>query len=1233
MADLSILNVTSSTSTAPEIKSEEYLNVDTEADLQKAANAKAALEEIQTPKFYDTLRSYYSYREGDNKFNDMSHADLLEYFYSDRSWRNNNTISMSKDMFNVMAEEDEQRLKQFAYIQQTYQQLPYWWDDPNRSFGGWLMDNGGAMLSDPVNLIGVGVGGQVSKQAYKVALRQALKGKMAGEINELTIKEAAKQAQQAALGQAIKKGALYEGFIGLGVSGAQDAILQNIAIETGVQDEFSLKQTGISSAAGFGFGTLFGAGFSYGAFKLTSKNLQKQSVAQLIDLQNYGRSEITGKRLFEDIAIKKEKKNYYQNLSKEQIDEIELKSKLIGDTVDARIKNLRKTADANVTTADKPPVTPFNYTKYKRGAALTYLRNAARELSGEIGTEKVTLEQMTRVAEQLNLDPVKLRKLAKSKAKEDRELYGLIIAHGDSMIKEADDIIKLANELNRVDLTPKEKITIKKELQLRNDILSELMDVQKSLQENYARATTAGRVIKDKERAAQLIISPEDIGMVKLKQDNPDEFWRVVSQLDDSDQVILALQNARKVNKWDLAAEYVNNNLLSSPDTHILNILSGLTQTQWKPFIMLLRSANMTTKDLTRAKVIAREALQTYIYQYVYTAHAIKRSLKSFWMGRPVLDATQMKYDSNIRQGQLQRFINETGKLFTEPLGVVGTGIQRGVVEPVSYITSLPMRILSAGDEFLKTMMFKARAAALIHSRILEETPDIGVYGWKNRAKYKARFKELEGDYINSKGQAIETDDIINDPLQYAREGSYTQSAYSINPLTGKKEGGITGSILSFTNKHRWLRAMGMHFINTPSNLLRWTHQHFPLLGRFQLQMRHMLAKGSDGKYINPEAAAEANARIQAGWLIWSAAFLAAINGRTTGGGSRDWKENAERTKMTGWQEYSIVRDDGNHVSGNRLDPVMTPFFIAADIVDAINDFTKHNKDLPEEVENKYTELAMATVASITRNLTSKFYTKNILETANFFMSDDFMKARAPDNIGSSILARAIYKVTPLSGGLRYASRVQDDYERELFTFADKLRTLNPFTDRDRTMPRRNMLGEKVDRKRGWLFGLGDDEGLWSSPFAMTKFKNTETAKFFQNRELNYKAPQKVDRYTNIDLRTIRNNKGQTAYDRWLELKMEVKIPYKGKEYNLKDLIETVVADKGSNLYRLPKDVVAGDDYRQKYILDIVHAVEREAYRRMWKEFPVLQKTLENRDLFIKEKANEALQEFMQAIQ
>ena len=193
-------------------------------DLTKAKTAEAALEEIQTERFYNTLKSYYSYRNGDLSFQNMSSADLLEYFYEDRSWRNNNTVSMGLDLAAVSSETNPERIKEFSYIQQTYNALPSFWDDPNRSFGGWLIDNGGAMLADPVNLIGVGVGGQVAKQSFRLGLKELLKGKMAQEINKAAIEEMAKQATKASIGKAIKKGALYEGYFGAITNGAHDML-------------------------------------------------------------------------------------------------------------------------------------------------------------------------------------------------------------------------------------------------------------------------------------------------------------------------------------------------------------------------------------------------------------------------------------------------------------------------------------------------------------------------------------------------------------------------------------------------------------------------------------------------------------------------------------------------------------------------------------------------------------------------------------------------------------------------------------------------------------------------------------------------------------------------------------------------------------------------------------------------------------------------------------------------
>ena len=91
-----------------------------------------------------------------------------------------------------------------------------------------------------------------------------------------------------------------------------------------------------------------------------------------------------------------------------------------------------------------------------------------------------------------------------------------------------------------------------------------------------------------------------------------------------------------------------------------------------------------------------------------------------------------------------------------------------------------------------------------------------------------------------------------------------------------------------------------------------------------------------------------------------------------------------------------------------------------------------------------------------------------------------------------------------MSGGLRYLDRVNDEWERELYTLSDRLQTLNPIDSKTAVMPRRNMFGQTLNRKNGWLFGLGGESGLWSSPFAMTNFKNTETAKFIREREFKY---------------------------------------------------------------------------------------------------------------------------------
>ena len=90
---------------------------------------------------------------------------------------------------------------------------------------------------------------------------------------------------------------------------------------------------------------------------------------------------------------------------------------------------------------------------------------------------------------------------------------------------------------------------------------------------------------------------------------------------------------------------------------------------------------------------------------------------------------------------------------------------------------------------------------------------------------------------------------------------------------------------------------------------------------------------------------------------------------------------------------------------GKQIRPLHFPYAVMADLKDAIEDVMKNNENLPPDATNKFMEFSMAMVASITRNLTSKFYTKNILETADAFLGDGLLLQKTLKEF-SNILGR-----------------------------------------------------------------------------------------------------------------------------------------------------------------------------------------------------------------------------------
>ena len=110
----------------------------------------------------------------------------------------------------------------------------------------------------------------------------------------------------------------------------------------------------------------------------------------------------------------------------------------------------------------------------------------------------------------------------------------------------------------------------------------------------------------------------------------------------------------------------------------------------------------------------------------------------------------------------------------------------------------------------------------------------------------------------------------------------------------------------------------------------------------------------------------------------------------------------------------------------------------------------------------------------------------------------------------------------------------------------------------------------------------------------------------------------------------IRNKKNQTAFDRMLELKSEITINYLGKQRGLKEIVEMMVLNKKSPLYKLPEGEVEGEDFRQDALIGLVRQFELTAYEKMREEFPEIEAELKRRNKSIQKESRKAIEAFLQ---
>lgn len=402
-----------------------------------------------------------------------------------------------------------------------------------------------------------------------------------------------------------------------------------------------------------------------------------------------------------------------------------------------------------------------------------------------------------------------------------------------------------------------------------------------------------------------------------------------------------------------------------------------------------------------------------------------------------------------------------------------------------------PTRLLGASDEFFKQLSYRAKVSAEAAREGMDAVKSGSIQQHELDNFIETKFKAA----FNKDGAALN-----KDALAYAEQATFTQDLDRPTWFGNFAQG------ISSLSSHPALRGTVLPFIRVPSNLLRQVLDYTPVVG--QLRKKFLVDMQAGGSQ-----ASEALGRMTVGSGLWVGAGMLALNEKITGAAPKD-PELAAAQKATGWRPYSYVSTDdkGNKVytSFNRLDPFASFLGLAAD-------YAQISGHLPEKKAEEWASIATLSIAN---NLMSKSYTKGVIDAMTALAGND-------PNRAAIYIRQRVASYIPSVVGV-----AQTDTEmKELRGWMDGALAKTPGLS-STLEARRDIFGAKVQSQPGWPHAAWNPFPVVSSnPDPVTK----ELARLAQTDAASqFNTPS--EHMGNIDLSTIKNSRGQSAYDRWLEV-------------------------------------------------------------------------------------------------
>lgn len=474
-------------------------------------------------------------------------------------------------------------------------------------------------------------------------------------------------------------------------------------------------------------------------------------------------------------------------------------------------------------------------------------------------------ENLEALARTLNVSDAELLKRKIGQAFNSEEVYAARLLF-DEALKDAYDLSTIAKsaDASQVDLVRFENA----------------MARVASIQEQIAGITAeAGRALRSFREAVGPASSKNPKVRDKIIQDyikssggtaRIQDIAKKMSMLEDEAQLAKFARDRYKPTFNDYVQEYWINSLLSSPSTHIVNILSntlvaGLTPLEYfgSALIGKLRKGG---DKITFGEAGAR------LLGSVYGALDGVRAAKKAIVEGEVLDP--------MTKLELQR--------------------QEAIPGPLGSVIRVPGKALVAEDAFFKSIGYRQE----LWGRAFRQAQKEG--------------KGLKRAYELMKNPDEWAPDVHLDAIQAGRYQTFTE------PLGDGRFGTLGSALQKAIAKMPALRYI-FPFVRTPVNIVRYAFERFPGTALFTTRYREAIARGG-------READLARAKLAVGSTITAGVVTHALAGNITGRGPSDFRERAVMFE-TGWQPYSIRVGD-KYYSYNRFEPIGILFGITADMVD-----------------------------------------------------------------------------------------------------------------------------------------------------------------------------------------------------------------------------------------------------------------------------------------------------------